>query len=937
MKTPPRLQPFTHLIIGLMAGAPCPAADLIQVLPVTDSILMLQFDEGHLDYQGKDENRYDHIGVYASLLDTTAATAAGSYQLQSPDDPAYSNPQQPVAIGRKSKGAEFNNIYQPAEPAFLSDHSIYLALPTPLRSGKNYTLTFPQIAANRKSWTLVFDTNRLRSETVRVNQLGYTPESRKFAYLSHWMGDFDNGPHLAGALSLDDRDGAGFHLLRLADRMPVYSGTISKRKSGDTPETERVGEFGPNLNYSRTDIWEADFSSYAVPGEYVLAVDGIGHSYPFRIAADVHREAFYHAMKGLFVQRSGVAKEVEPGWILPRGQHPDMPGKRFFANNGKRVYGIWGWYHDAGDWDGYLQHATVPAMLLLLYDLKGDYFVDGDIANRLQYAPDQPWIDEGTNGLPDLLDEASWLIHCFRRTRHALIDQGLGTGGVPDYYGVDSGFEEKPSWEDPRDLRISAENVENTYNYAGLAAWYALCLDRFAGGQHPEAAEWRAEAQSAWEWASARNSGTNAKSRDFAAAALYRATGMTVFQEAFLDSHATIGEPAWTTPLMSELAGMIYALSEDSLPGLDTARREQVRTALITLADTYEVDYAEDNRGFRFGGARPRQRNFLGIFSTPKTSFAAVAHHLTGDPKYLNAVRSTVDYFLGGNEMNLVWMTGVGHNPDVAAFHLDSWYSMDFNSKVYRNPIAAGLVPYGTYSECDWFGCGWNWIGDEDFSRSTAYPPIADWPTAETRFQNRHNIPGSEFTVHQTLNHAIFSTGYLVGTPEQPFRNARPTVSLLLAHPRTIAPGQAFPLTVQASPDTRRVQYYYDFHYIGESTDATRNFRYDWDVAQTGLKPGDRPLITAVAYDSQSKGSWPSQGAEALVEITDGNATDPTRAFLEAIGEYLGGSWYATGPLGDVWHFPQTSWIYLEAMNGWAWIPEEQHIAEAPGFWMFVR
>jgi hypothetical protein len=71
-------------------------------------------------------------------------------------------------------------------------------------------------------------------------------------------------------------------------------------------------------------------------------------------------------------------------------------------------------------------------------------------------------------------------------------------------------------------------------------------------------------------------------------------------------------------------------------------------------------------------------------------------------------------------------------------------------------------------------------------------------------------------------------------------------------------------LTVAASPDTARVRYYYEWHFIGESTDKANGFLYNWSVE---LTPGQDQLVTAVAYDDQGLISEPSDAGDKSISV----------------------------------------------------------------------
>jgi hypothetical protein len=164
------------------------ASKFKQLLPVTDKILMLHFDDGYVEHYGLGQAGNDDRVVKSELLLIWAMRTA-SYTLSSADDPDYAMPLSPLKVGRKSKGKDFSSIYFSNYP-YVLEHFIYLELPHPLKHGKTYHLQFPYLDQTRSDTTFVYDEFALRSETIHVNQIGYAPPAPvKYAYLSHWMGD----------------------------------------------------------------------------------------------------------------------------------------------------------------------------------------------------------------------------------------------------------------------------------------------------------------------------------------------------------------------------------------------------------------------------------------------------------------------------------------------------------------------------------------------------------------------------------------------------------------------------------------------------------------------------------------------------------------------------------------------------------------------------
>ncbi|MDZ7316049.1 MAG: glycoside hydrolase family 9 protein [candidate division KSB1 bacterium] len=891
------------LILLLLAVAQTlSAADLVRIEPITDRILCLTFDEGHIDYFSIGQTRYNGNKLYYTRLNVPAATNPANYRISSADDAAFASPVQPVAVGRKAKGAEFHNIYDTANPGALLLHWIYLELPQPLKEGATYTVTL-EAASNVKSYRYKYDYRRLRSPAVHVNQIGFDPAAKKFAYLSHFMGDFDHAPHLKGALDLSDFKGSPFHVVDAETGEIVFTGTIALQKSKNSAEVTRNGGF-THTNLTRADVYECDFSAFTRPGRYKIAVPRMGCSYPFEIGEDLYREPFHATARAMFYQRAGIIQEIEPGFNYPRDHHPDDGVKMYWfpdlSGEGDfdvkkakgQVSGVWGWYHDAGDWDGYLVHFRVPMTLLALYDLKPQNFGDGDIGQTYKLSDSGEWIREGENGLPDILDEAMWLIRFYKRAKERLIAHGYSDGGVPDYVGVDAGAD-IPSWHDKRDLALKGgKMVEATYYYAATAAYLAVCLNKFAGGEHPESAMWIAEAEAAYAWSLAKNRDADPevnRAKEMAAAALFRATGDGRYQNDFRTCVNRDGEfgvgSLWQQIANWHYAAGLFSLIPDNFSGLDLQLKRRCINALVSRADAEYVQTA-GQRGFRYG-FDPNIYFGIGVFSTPKIFLAAFAYELTGQVKYLDVCRFTCDYTLGGNQMDLVKITGVGDNPEPHCFHPDSWFLIDYNDMVYANPPLPGYVLYEMHKNGDWMtgsqgniGNGWSWVGDEDYSRSTAYPHIDQFPDAEARFFNRNSIAGSEWTVHQSLCQAIFAYGYLCGPYRQPYSPKRPpVVRLNMAEGTEVPLNGRLRLTAEASPEVERVEYYYQWHFLGESTDKENQYAFDWDLNNYKLKTGT-VTITVKAFDRDGRMSRPDENVRRKIKIVAASSVDEPQGSL---------------------------------------------------------
>jgi hypothetical protein len=146
------------------ATPPASASELVDLQPLTERILMLHFNDGHVQHHQRGEPRSAEK-VFTDPLDVVAASRPESYSATSTDDPAYREKQSPLGVGRKSKGTDFawfvdkweNGRAVNNRPDHTKEHWLYLELPAAMQSGRTYTVNTGRLAKNGTNWTITFD------------------------------------------------------------------------------------------------------------------------------------------------------------------------------------------------------------------------------------------------------------------------------------------------------------------------------------------------------------------------------------------------------------------------------------------------------------------------------------------------------------------------------------------------------------------------------------------------------------------------------------------------------------------------------------------------------------------------------------------------------------------------------------------------------------
>jgi hypothetical protein len=180
-----------------------------------------------------------------------------------------------------------------------------------------------------------------------------------------------------------------------------------------------------------------------------------------------------------------------------------------------------------------------------------------------------------------------------------------------------------------------------------------------------------------------------------------------------------------------------------------------MRAAVLATADALAIESAP-KRALRWAG-NWYMPMLVGHQTTPLALQVAVGYTLVRDSdpakatRYLGALYTTADYFLGCNALNMTWVTGLGPRHPRQVFDMDAWY----NGKGEFHP---GLIPYGPWRKEKSEGQG-PW--DVAWPHKTVYPSIDAWPGNERWFDNRCSPMNSEFTIHQNTAPAAAFFGVL--------------------------------------------------------------------------------------------------------------------------------------------------------------------------------
>ncbi len=651
------------------------------------------------------------VPLYLSVT-LSGLSAPASYTLSSADDPSYSSGRSPSAVKQKRKQLYYN-AYTQTTYKQSAELWFALTLPSKLTSQKTYTLTFAQsitASTGAADTTFVFDEREMYSAAIHVNNIGFLSDaSMKYAYVSHYLGE-------AGGMVYSNS--MPFRLMNVSNKQYVFSGTLSERSSG-------TGDY-------KVRVWQCDFSSFSTAGEYKVVVPGIGCSHPFAIGEDSYRRAFQAVCRGMFHQRC--ACEITPDisyWVKPRCHHSDdIPAYQStsgFVNDDPQALkdkatseriDCWGGWHDAGDHDHYQSHMKIPYMLFATYELNPNGCGDGELN-----------LPESGNGIPDIIDEAKWGVDLWKRMQKS-------DGKVPPYT---TPYPSPGSLDNTEAIYACAPTNEAGLLYAGMAAAMGYYFKKF--GKSALATEYITSAKKSY--------GVSGSGDARAAAALWlwRATGDNSYHNAFKNNR-----PSFSTHLYNESDGLGTYLAATYVfsPGADAGVVSTYRNEIIGRANDHINKIKNDAMRVR------KKWDWMGGYTLPTTMALPIAYKLTGDTKYRDYHALECDYYLGGNPLNMTWITQFGEKHPTDILHVEA--RSRWGPRGLGAPL--GIVPYGPAA---YYRAGepTSWCGQTATAQNSCYPSHSEWSIAELWFEWPAIVCNNEYTVHQTVGPSIFAYGGL--------------------------------------------------------------------------------------------------------------------------------------------------------------------------------
>lgn len=518
------------------------------------------------------------------------------------------------------------------------------------------------------------------TDHIHIDQFGYRSAAYKLAIISN--------PQTGYNATASFSPGSTYELRRWSDDVVVHSASITAWNSGATHAQ------------SGDKVWWYDFSTYTTSGEFYVydPTNNVG-SNKFIIGDGVYNDVLKQAMRTFYYQRCGIAKTVTNG-----GNWNDAPchvgslqdtdcRSSASPNNASTSKDLSGGWHDAGDYNKYVNYAW-SSVHDLLFAYQENSLIFGDDYN----------IPESGNGIPDIMDEIKWELDWMLKMQN-------WDGSTLMKISVSCWQAASPPSADSAQRMYGTAESSATRVVASLFAHASIVFASLGNANMNIYADTlKARAELAWTWLQANTSTSSYSNNGFcssnpeldfntqveamigAAAFLYAATGNTVYRTYFDNNYTSIRPYSWTFWYAFQSTIQDIMLYYASLAGATTSVKNNIQNNCISSVNSNNSDFlmawnnetdayrAYMSDGNYVWGSNMWKANSALIF------YNLVTHNLSpaNASAYTNAAESFLHFAHGANPMNKVMLSNMydygGEDVCDEIYHAWFWDGTDYDN-----------------------------------------------------------------------------------------------------------------------------------------------------------------------------------------------------------------------------------------------------------------
>jgi endoglucanase len=638
---------------------------------------------------------------------------------------------------------------------------------------------------------------------IKVNQLGFSVSSVKYAWVSGFEDDFS-----ATA-------GTQFQVKKFSDNSVAYSGQLVL-----------VADYDANDSGER--VFKAVFTDLKQPGDYYITVNasGVANSPKFKIGDDVFKPLVVDASRYFYYQRANIDLVSPYCGNYPRVDKTPGDFTAALKSNPSSTSTIdvsKGWY-DAGDTGKYITTgAASVSNLFWAYELYPGAFFDN-----------QNNIPESGNGVPDILDEARWELEWMLKM------QDTGSGGF--YTRVATA--DDGTTRLIRDTDGVTANIKPTNDTAHAAAVLAQASIIYAKYDAAFAQKCLNAAKSAWTYLEQNPnnikapdtpyaSDSDSVARFWAAASLYRAAGDSKYNNYVTSNYtnagsaldSTTGDMVWDW----NTAFFCYMKAGNRNSDVESWYRDKFIKWTNNKVDRYKSS--------PWGNVIMNGNYYWGsndvILNIPMEALTGSTILGTNSDDIKNMGLSALNYILGANPMRKSFVSNEG---DDSVKNVYSSFSEDGLAGVPNGFMAGGANKYQ--------GAGLSIFAAKCFMDSTC-----EWTTNEhtigwnsvlvfmAAFASSVSTPVPTPTVTSTVTPTPTSSPMVTPTPVRtetptvtPVRTVTPTPTTSPTVTPTLPP--VTPTPTAPPPGALKVQFFNQ-----SKTDPSNQLYLNFQLVNTGNSP----------------------------------------------------------------------------------------------------